>query len=334
VIELAVVRRRLIAEDIVELTMRRPDEQLLPAWSPGAHIDVQVAPDVVRQYSLCGKLGDRRHYRIAVLRERQGRGGSTAVHENLRSGSLVRVGMPRNNFALDRAPAYLFIAGGIGITPIIPMIEQIRSSGACWRLLFGGRRRASMAYVAELERLREVSICPQDRTGLLDLPAEIGRCTSDELIYCCGPEPLLAAVEDRCAQSGRPQALRVERFQPRPTGPVVDDEFVVELGSSEQELTVPPDRSILEVLREAGLDVLSSCEEGTCGSCETAVLSGIPEHRDSVLSDEEQAAGDRMMVCVSRSRSFRLRLDVEPVGSLAARATASKNPESRTRLCG
>jgi ferredoxin-NADP reductase len=328
--QLIVVNRCQIAEDVVELTLRDADGGRLPEWTPGAHIDLCVGPGTVRQYSLCGPPDDPASYRIAVLREDDGRGGSRAVHDNLHAGSVVQVGGPRNNFALEPAGAYLFIAGGIGITPIIPMVEHATKSGARWRLLYGGRRRSSMAYVAELERLGDVTVCPQDRDGLLNLPAEICRCTSGELVYCCGPEPLLAAVEDCCARSGMQRSLRLERFSPKTNGSPRSDaanhDFVVELGDSGQAMEIPADRSILEVLRDAGIDVLSSCEEGTCGSCELPVLSGTPDHRDCVLSEEEQAACDRMMICVSRSRSARLRLDIELVDGAPV--------TTRERICG
>jgi ferredoxin-NADP reductase len=315
--QLTVADRRLIAENIVELTLRDPVGRLLPTWTPGAHIDVSIAPQLVRQYSLCGAPDDCATYRIAVLREPEGRGGSRVVHDKLHVGSVVEVGQPRNNFALEPAESYLFIAGGIGITPIIPMINQVSETPTRWQLLYGGRRRGSMAYVTELERWGEaVTIRPQDRYGLLDIQQEIAGCSRDTLIYTCGPGPLLEAVEGCCTATDRRESLRLERFQATDVDSAEHrQEFTVELGHSGQALIVAPSRSILEVLQDAGIDVLSSCEEGICGSCELPVLSGTPDHRDSVLSDEEQAAGDKMMICVSRSRSPRLRLDIEPADS-------------------
>lgn len=311
---LEVSGRRDIADDVIELSFRDRDGGPLIGWEPGAHIDLTVSPGVVRQYSLCGQPSDRQHYRIAVLREAAGRGGSRAVHDHVQVGSVLEVAGPRNNFALEPAAGYLFIAGGIGITPIIPMIDTAMSSGADWHLVYGGRHRTSMAYTEELEQLgANVSIRPQDVDGLLDIEGTLSRCAPDTLIYCCGPEPLLRAVEDHCERLQLLSSLRLERFQARqPTDDVVDAEFEIELGSSGQVLSVPADRSVLDVLRDCGIDVISSCEEGVCGSCEIPVRSGIPEHRDSILTDEEREAGDRMMVCVSRSRSARLCLDVKP----------------------
>jgi ferredoxin len=151
---------------------------------------------------------------------------------------------------------------------------------------------------------------PQDEMGLLDLDAYIGTPQPDTLVYCCGPEPLLAAVEERC-RAWPPRSLRVERFSARPlTAPVRAETFEVELVASELRLSVPPDRSVLDVVEEAGVGVLSSCAEGTCGTCETKVLGGVPDHRDSVLTEEERRAGDCMMICVSRSCTERLVLDL------------------------
>lgn len=323
-----VAQRRAVATDVVEVTLRSADGRPLSAWSPGAHIDLDLGPGLVRSYSLCGKPGDVEHYRIAVLREPDSRGGSEAVHQKLHIGSTVPITGPRNNFALDPAPSYLFIAGGIGITPLLPMIEHAEVVGARWRLLYGGRRRLSMAYVAELEEFgRNVVIRPEEQHGLLKLADAISANATDELIYCCGPERLLQAVEDHCAVVGRSHSLRVERFKPKPTqSETAKSEFLIELGGSGEVLAVPADRTILDVLRDAGIDVLSSCEEGTCGSCEQNVLAGVPDHRDSVLTAEEQASGDRMMVCVSRCLSPTLHLDIEPEPGSTYASPSSRHP--------
>jgi ferredoxin-NADP reductase len=226
-------------------------------------------------------------------------------------GDRVHVRGPRNNFPLVGSPRYLFVAGGIGITPLLPMIRAAEAAGADWRLVYGGRRRASMAFLDELAGYGDrVSVRPQDETGLLDLDALLGTPQPDTLVYCCGPEPLLAAVEQRCA--GWPRgALHVERFAPRPQAePARAVAFDVVLAQSGRTLTVPPDRSILSVLEQAGVGVLSSCAEGTCGTCETTVLEGVPEHRDSVLDEQERERNDCMMICVSRACSDRLVLDL------------------------
>lgn len=305
--ELVVDRLEFAAEGVLALTLRHPLGEPLPAWEPGAHIDVVLGPDLERQYSLCGDPADRSAWRIAVLREPEGRGGSAYVHGQLGQGDKVRVRGPRNHFALRSAPRYRFVAGGIGITPILPMLAAAEAAGAEWTLLYGGRTRESMAFVAELERYGDrVTVAPQDETGLLDLPSVLDALPDGTLVYCCGPGALLDAVEERCPAG----ALHIERFQPKEQLSGEDTEFEVELAQSGRTLTVPPGVSVLDTVREAGVEVLFSCTEGTCGTCETDVLDGTPDHRDSVLTDEEREAGETMMICVSRCRGKRLVLDL------------------------
>ena len=300
-----------VADGVVALTLGEIGGSPLPRWSPGAHVDLILDGVPTRQYSLCGDAADPRQWRLGILRDVDGGGGSRFVHDQLRAGEVVRVRGPRNNFGLADSPRYLFIAGGIGITPILPMIAAAQAAAADWHLLYGGRQRGSMAFLDELARYGDrVTVAPQDETGLLDLDTFLGSPRPDTLVYCCGPEPLLAAVEERC-RAWPPRSLRVERFSARPlTAPVLAEAFEVELARSQVSLTVPPDRSILEVVEEAGIGVLSSCAEGTCGTCETAVLDGLPDHRDSVLTEDERHAGDCMMICVSRSCTARLILNL------------------------
>ncbi|GII25058.1 PDR/VanB family oxidoreductase [Planosporangium mesophilum] len=311
-VSLLVAGRDVIADDVVVLTLRDAGANELPEWTPGAHIDILTGDSMSRQYSLCGDPADRGAWRIAVLRDPASRGGSRFVHDGLSVGSTVGVRGPRNHFPLQPAERYLFVAGGIGITPILPMIAAAESRGAPWRLLYGGRRRASMAFVDELGRYGDrVLIRPEDEYGLLDLASVLAQPRTDTLVYACGPEPLLRAVEEHCGHwpAG---SLHVERF----TAKTFDDEpagadtFEVEFKRSGVTATVPPDKSIMEVAEEAGIFVLSSCMEGTCGTCETTVVEGEPVHRDSILTPQEQAAGDTMMICVSRCRSPRLVLDL------------------------
>ncbi len=310
--EVRVAAKEHEAEGVVALTLRAVDGAPLPAWTPGAHVDLILGGGVPnRQYSLCGDVDDRGAYRLGVLRDADGGGGSRHVHDRLAAGDVVRVRGPRNNFALAPSPRYLFIAGGIGITPIIPMIAAAEAAGAQWRLVYGGRTRTSMAFLDELAGHGDrVSVCPQDETGLLDLATLLGTPEPDTLVYCCGPEPLLAAVEKRCA-AWPSRALHLERFAARPlSAPVRAEAFDVELARSGLTLTVPPERSILDVVEAAGVGVLSSCAEGTCGTCETGVLGGAPDHRDSVLTADERAANDCMLICISRSCTPRLVLDL------------------------
>jgi len=308
---LTVARRARAADAVITLDLRDPAGAALPPWAPGAHIDLELAPGLVRQYSLCGDPADRGTWRIAVLREAAGRGGSALVHETLHEGVAVTARGPRNHFPLLPADRYLFIAGGIGITPILPMLAAASRDGRDWALAYGGRSQATMAFGAELRQRYgiRVRLCPQDETGLLDLAAILGQPRPGTLVYCCGPAALLDAVAGQCA--GWPAGtLHVERFTPlaAPAGP--ERAFEVELAQSGLTLTVPAGASILSVVESAGVPVLSSCTEGTCGTCETAVLAGTPDHRDTVLTEEERAAGDTMMICVSRSVTPALTLDL------------------------
>ncbi|GAC68487.1 PDR/VanB family oxidoreductase [Gordonia soli] len=300
-----------VAEGVVSLTLTDPDGGQVPTWTPGAHVDLVLGADVVRQYSLCGDVDDRSGLRVAVLLEANGRGGSRRVHDDLRVGDIVDVVGPRNHFALVDSSSYLFVAGGIGITPLMPMIAEAETRGADWTLLYGGRTSTGMAFADKLfgRYGDRVVVRPQDEYGLLDLASALDGAVAGTQVYCCGPEPLLAAVEDLC--DGRDDVeLHVERFAPKtsaaPSGPA----FEVVLSQSGREIPVGEDETVLDALLQAGVDVDSSCREGTCGTCETGVLEGIPDHRDSVLSEDEQAANDCMMVCVSRSCSQRLVLDL------------------------
>lgn len=303
-----------IADDVVHLTLRSADGATLPPWSPGAHVDLHLG-DRVRQYSMCGDPAEDDRYRVAVLRDPRSRGGSAFVHDRLRVGDRLSVSAPRNHFALQDSPRYLFIAGGIGITPLLPMIRAAEQAGARWNLVYGGRTRSSMGFLAELEHYGErVRIRPQDEHGLLDLDALLGTPEPDTLVYCCGPSPLLAAVTDHCARwpAG---SLHTEHFAPV-TGPVNgngdedggDGPFEVEFRRSGVTVTVPAGTSVLDAADEAGIEIESSCSSGVCGTCESVVLEGDPVHHDAVLIDEDRAEG-YFMPCVSRCRSTRLVLD-------------------------
>ncbi|NUS26709.1 MAG: oxidoreductase [Streptomyces sp.] len=305
--ELLVERAEFAADGVLALSLRHPLGEPLPAWEPGAHIDVVLGPGLERQYSLCGDPADRTAWRIAVLREPDGRGGSAHVHEQLGQGDKVRVRGPRNHFTLRPAARYRFVAGGIGITPILPMLAAAEAAGAEWSLLYGGRTRQSMAFTEELSRYGDrVTVAPQDETGLLDLPSVLDSVPEGTLVYCCGPGPLLDAVAARCPTG----CLHMERFTPKEQQGGENTEFEVELARSGATVTVAADVSVLDAVRAAGVEVLFSCTEGTCGTCETDVLDGTPDHRDSVLTDEEQEAGETMMICVSRCRGRRLVLDL------------------------
>jgi ferredoxin-NADP reductase len=323
-IDVVVHDARLVASDVMLLELRAADGSMLPAWEPGAHLDVLVQPGVERQYSLCGDPGDLSHYLVAVLREPDGRGGSEHVHAHVAVGSALRIRGPRNHFPLVPPVAgvsYLFVAGGIGITPLLPMVRAVEASGASWRLAYAGRSLERMPFVDELVTTfgSRVSVHTAEPGRRLDLAAlEVPEGTH---VYACGPARMLEELESVAAgagagagSSGAPWpsgALHLERFEARSVAePVRHESFEVELELTGVTVTVPPDRSILDVVEEAGVLVLSSCREGTCGTCETPVVSGEVDHRDSVLTPDEQASNEVMMICVSRAACPRLVLEL------------------------
>lgn len=307
----AVVReRRDAADGVVVLDLERA-AGTLPHWSPGAHIDVVLPDGLERQYSLCGSPSARGTWRIGVLRERD---GSVWLHENAHVGATLRVRGPANHFlfAPTAGRSYVFVAGGIGITPIVPMIEAAEAAGAAWTLLYVGRSRRTMAFVDELEERYgdRVEVFAGDEGGRLDIAERLGTPVARTVVYACGPARLLEALDDTMAVWPR-GSLHVERFEAKVLGPPVWTEpFEVDLMMSGLTVTVPPERSILDVVEENGIVVPSSCRVGTCGTCEVAVVDGEIEHRDSVLSPEEQDANRTMMPCVSRAACERITLEL------------------------
>ncbi len=307
-IDVVVARRRTEADRVVSLELRDANGGTLPPWSPGAHIDVMLPDGSARQFSLCGGPGE---WKIAVLYEPDGRGASRWIHEQLREQDVIQVRGPRNHFELVKAQRYIFVAGGIGITPIAAMVRELNKRGdADWRLVYGGRSRSSMAFLDELTALGDrVTVLPQDEYGLINVPEALGTPRFGTAIYCCGPEPLLKVVERAC-RSWPPGTLHVERFAPRPVDTSGDHAFEVVAQRSGLTIEVGARTSILEALRARGIYVPSSCEEGVCGTCETKVLEGEVEHRDAILTEEEREGSTAMMVCCSRARGERLVLDV------------------------
>jgi len=310
-VDLQVAARRDVADGVVELTLAEPSGAPLPAWNAGAHIDLVLSPSLTRQYSLCGSTADESSWKVGVLRDPESRGGSAYVHEKLQEGATVRVRGPRNHFPLVASPRYVFIAGGIGITPILAMIEAAEARGADWHLLYGGRSRASMAFVDRLEGDQRVTLAPRDEGDRFDLPSLLGTPQPGTLVYCCGPSALLDAVEEACA-SWPDGSLHIERFAAKVVEASEDalDSFEVECSRSGVTVTVPEGTSIFDAVEKAGVEVLGSCMEGICGTCECDVLKGTPDHRDSVLSKSDRERGDTIMTCVSRSLSKKLVLDL------------------------
>ncbi|MGW2301586.1 PDR/VanB family oxidoreductase [Streptomyces sp. NPDC001809] len=296
------------AEGVLGLVLADPSGAALAPWEPGAHLEVTLPSGAVRHYSLCGDPADRSTYRLGVLRESGGRGGSEEVHTAVGAGTVLGVRGPFNRFPLVPAERYLFVAGGIGITPLLPMLRSLPPGS--WSLLYGGRSLASMAYREELAVLPGVTLVPQDTAGLPDLDGVLAGLTAGTAVYCCGPEGLLGAVRERWTG-----ALHTERFGAPPaavpeTDPGTGDGFEVELRRSGRTVHVPPGRTLLDAVRAVLPGVPYACEEGFCGTCETKVIAGTPEHHDSVLDEDEKASGTTMMICVGRSRGARLVLDL------------------------
>lgn len=312
---LVVTDRQDEADGVVSLTLRGADGERLPAWEPGAHLEMVLPSGLIRHYSLCGDVGQRDRYRVAVLREEHSRGGSSEVHDSVVVGTRLQVREPRNHFALEPARSYLFIAGGIGVTPILPMIAHAEATGVPWKLAYGGRRATSMAFLPEIAGRAggTVDVLAEDEVGRPDLVSLIEELPPGGQIYCCGPEGLLSAVEAECGRQGLSPVLHVERFSVGAAVAADDDAqvgFEVHLARSGVTVTVSPEQTLLEAVRAVVPAVASSCEEGICGTCETAVLEGVPDHRDQIMSSKERASGKSMMICVGRSLGERLVLDL------------------------
>jgi ferredoxin-NADP reductase len=310
--DLVVESYEIVADDVVAVTLVHPGGEALPAWTPGAHIDLILTPEITRQYSLCGSPADALRFTVGILNAPNSRGGSRHVHEQVSKGTVIRIRGPRNHFPLVSSPRYLFIAGGIGVTPMLPMIAEAEAAGADWTLLYGGRSEESMAFVEHLRAYGDrVTLLPGNDVALMSaaLDARIGTPQPDTLVYTCGPEGLLAAVEQRCA-SWPAGSLHLERFAAKAVEGAVDTAFEVELARTGITITVPADRSIFDAAQDHGVSVLGSCHEGICGTCETVVIDGEVDHRDSVLNDDEKASNETMMICVSRCTSGRLTLDL------------------------
>ncbi|MFC0597230.1 PDR/VanB family oxidoreductase [Streptomyces palmae] len=309
-LEVRVAERTEVADGVVRLRLAG---ERLPAWEPGAHLDLLLPSGAVRQYSLCGDPADPGSYTVAVRLIEDGRGGSREVHEELREGAVLRVRGPRNRFPLrENSPVpLLFVAGGIGITPILPMLRQVEREGVPWRLLYCGRSRASMPFLAEVEALAagsdRVLVVAEDEAGRPDLAAVLGGAPPHSAVYCCGPAGLMAAVAELLPEG---LELYTERFAPAaPGGSGADTAFEVELARTGRTVSVAADQSVLEAVHEQALpDLVYSCRQGFCGTCQQRVVSGEVDHRDELLTDGERE--DSMLICVSRARGDRLVLDL------------------------
>ncbi|TVU63998.1 oxidoreductase [Paenarthrobacter nitroguajacolicus] len=302
------------ADGVTSLTLTDPSGAPLPGWVPGAHLSLRLPNGLTREYSLCSDPGSSASWTVAVLRTPDSRGGSKFVHDDLPVGSLLDVEGPRTNFSLEEAGSYVLVAGGVGITPIIAMARQLEKDGADWSLLYTGRSKATMAFLGEISAMPQerVTIHADDEANgnFPDIAGAVGSLGEDSLVYVCGPEPLMKAVE---AAMSDPAQLRLERFKaPVPAAPPAEEttSFEVVCLSNGQRIAVGPDISVLDALNQAGINVPSSCTEGICGTCEVGVVEGDVDHRDFLLSPAEQAENKSMFVCVSRCRSRELVLNL------------------------
>ena len=307
---------RFEAEDITGIELRPVGAGSFPAFAPGSHIDLHLPNTLVRSYSLVNPATETHRYVVAVLKDRASRGGSRCVHEQLRIGMQIRISTPRNNFHLhENAGHTVLVAGGIGVTPLLCMAQRLQQLGRSYEFLYFARSRASAAFVSEISALGAPvhwhfdaeSGGPPDLHALLAArPAK-----ADTHYYACGPAVMLDSFEKHCAALGYSQA-HIERFTAVEVAAAADarSSYTVELKRTGKVFEVKAGQSLLAALRAAGADPSTSCEEGICGSCETRVLAGVPDHRDSVLSPSEQAANTAMMVCVSGCKSERLVLDL------------------------
>jgi len=299
------------APEIHSYELRPPSGGELPAFTAGAHIDLTLPSGLVRSYSLVNPQSEHHRYVIAIQKDRASRGGSRWLHENLRVGDLVAVAGPRNNFALNEAaPHSVLIAGGIGITPIVSMIDRLESLGRRWQLVYCARKRAGIAFASGLEKKPQVRFNFDEEPGgrILDIAALVAAAPADAHLYCCGPLPMLEAFERATERLPR-ERVHVEYFTAKEAA-AREGGFTLVLAKSGREVPVPAGKTILEALKGVGIDVPHSCTEGICGTCETRVVDGTPDHRDLILTPEERTASMTMMVCCSGSKSERLVLDL------------------------
>ena len=300
------------ARDINFFELRACDGRDLPSFTAGSHIDVYLAKGITRQYSIASSVSDRGRYLLGVKLNANGRGGSRALHETWRVGNIVKIGKPRNSFPLDESASQsVFIAGGIGITPIFCMIERLHSLNRDWLLYYAVGHREEAALFERLpSQGSKILHVDSDNAGRkLDVAAVVSAAPEEAHLYCCGPSPMLDAFE--AASAGRhADRVHLERFAAAEGVAAPGAGYLVELARSKRGVFVEQGQSLLKALQKAGVSVNVSCEQGICGTCETRVLAGIPDHRDSILSDDEKASNTSIMICCSGSLSPTLVLDL------------------------
>lgn len=305
-----VTERTQRTDSLVQLRFAAADGAPVAEWEPGAHIDLFLPSGKVRQYSLHGDPHDRGGFDVSVVREADGRGGSIEVFD-LTVGGEVRIGGPRNHFPLVDAPRYLFVAGGIGITALKPMIGAVDTAGRPWQLLYRGRTRTAMPFADELsERYPDrVLVSASDTDARPDLDAALADLPAGSAVYCCGPSSMVDSLDEIISTARTDLTLHVERFAATARDDSQNRAFQAFLPEAGDVVDVPGDQSLLEALRAVLPELPGSCETGICGSCEMRVLAGRPEHRDGILTGADRQRGDRIYPCVSRSEDPLLVLD-------------------------
>jgi len=316
-LQVRVERRHAEAEDICSYELVSADGAALPAFTAGAHIDVHVAPGLVRQYSLCNPPHERHRYLIGVLRDPSSRGGSKGMHDDVRAGATLQISEPKNHFPLADAEQSLLLAGGIGVTPILAMAEALSARGAAFQMHYCARSPERTAF---RQRIADAPFASQvhfhydsgDAAQKLDLPALLAQLDRKTHIYLCGPAGFIDHVKATAkAQDWPHDQLHLEYFgasaAPAAEG---DQPFEVKLASSGKVYAIPAGTTVLRVLNDAGVFIPASCEQGVCGTCLTRVLDGVPDHRDLYLEESEQAANDQFTPCCSRSKTPTLLLDL------------------------
>lgn len=313
-----VLKKTVLSERVVGLTLGLLDDADFPAWEPGAHVELELAisdtESLYRQYSLCGSQANSREWKIAVLKDEVSRGGSAYIHGILQEGDILPVSIPRNHFPFSPSKKCFFIAGGIGITPIVPMIEAAVAAGLDWRLLYLVRDDSDLIFIDELLRLDKsrIQTHASDQNGIFDLQGVLQALDKQTVVYSCGPQGLLNILEKyQQEQAAIGWKLVLERFSVETDASMLTGKsFTVTLQKSGKSITVASNETILSALKREGIRVKCSCQNGTCGTCETVVISGQPEHRDFVLSEEERKLSETMMICVSRAVSDELVLEL------------------------
>ncbi len=312
-----IARKRSEATDICSFELVEAGGKSLPPFAAGAHVDVQLPGGMTRQYSLCNDPTESHRYLIAVLREPNSRGGSRALHDEIREGDELQISEPKNHFPLaHEAKRSLLLAGGIGVTPILCMAERLAAAGADFEMHYCTRspqRTAFRERIAASPFSNKVVFHFDDDPAKqrLDIPALLAAQTTGTHVYVCGPKGFMEAVLDSARASGWPEShLHYEFFSAEPVKSDADASFDVRLASSGRTITVPADKSVVQALYEAGVEIPISCEQGVCGTCLTRVLEGAPDHRDQYLTPEEQTANDQFTPCCSRSKSPLLVLDL------------------------